>query len=247
MDTLAHRSASTTAAASSSSPSNPYAAMPSLHSADALIVGVTLARSSVRAGLKVLWLLWPAWVWFSVMATANHFWLDIAAGVRVAALARRDPEPRRGILARRAPRDQGRSSARASREPDLHGRRPAAGGRARMQRPRRRRASHAGRADRRRREPVHRGLRRSSTSSTERSWLLLARRRLFVSARSWTSSTARSRASGKGTPFGAFIDSTHRSRRRGVHARLDRARLHAATGTSGASRSRSRRSPAPSS
>jgi hypothetical protein len=27
---------------------------------------------------------WPAWVWFAVMATANHFWLDIAAGVLVA-------------------------------------------------------------------------------------------------------------------------------------------------------------------
>jgi hypothetical protein len=36
---------------------------------------------------KGLWLLWPAWVWFCVMATANHFWLDIAAGVVVAALA----------------------------------------------------------------------------------------------------------------------------------------------------------------
>ena len=67
--------------------SNPYAAMPSLHAADSLIVGITMAlivRSKVAKGL---WLLWPAWVWFCVMATANHFWLDIAAGVVVAALA----------------------------------------------------------------------------------------------------------------------------------------------------------------
>ena len=28
--------------------------------------------------------MWPAWVWFSVMATGNHYWLDIAAGVGVA-------------------------------------------------------------------------------------------------------------------------------------------------------------------
>jgi len=35
----------------------------------------------------VLWLLWPAWVWFSVMATANHFWLDVVAGIGVATLA----------------------------------------------------------------------------------------------------------------------------------------------------------------
>jgi PAP2 superfamily len=67
--------------------SNPYAAMPSLHAADALIVGITLAILVRPIWLKVLWLLWPMWVWFSVMATANHFWLDIAAGVAVAAVA----------------------------------------------------------------------------------------------------------------------------------------------------------------
>jgi membrane-associated phospholipid phosphatase len=66
---------------------NPYAAMPSLHAADALLVGVVLACLVRPLWLKVLWLLWPAWVWFSVMATANHFWLDIAAGVLVASVA----------------------------------------------------------------------------------------------------------------------------------------------------------------
>jgi hypothetical protein len=67
--------------------SNPYAAMPSLHAADALIVGVVLATVVRRRIFKVLWLLWPAWVWFTVMATANHFWLDIVAGIAVAAVA----------------------------------------------------------------------------------------------------------------------------------------------------------------
>jgi membrane-associated phospholipid phosphatase len=67
--------------------SNPYAAMPSLHAADALIVGITLAALSRRWLVRVVWLAWPVWVWFSVMATGNHFWLDIAAGVLVAALA----------------------------------------------------------------------------------------------------------------------------------------------------------------
>ncbi len=66
---------------------NPYAAMPSLHAADALIVGVALALVTRRWWLRTLWLLWPAWVWFSVMATGNHFWLDILAGVAVALLA----------------------------------------------------------------------------------------------------------------------------------------------------------------
>jgi membrane-associated phospholipid phosphatase len=67
--------------------SNPYAAMPSLHSADALIVGVTLAIVSRRWWTRALWLLWPIWVWFSVMATGNHFWLDCVAGIAVALVA----------------------------------------------------------------------------------------------------------------------------------------------------------------
>ena len=67
--------------------SNPYAAMPSLHAADALIVGVTLAILVRPRWLKALWLIWPAWVWFAVMATANHFWLDIAAGIAVVLVA----------------------------------------------------------------------------------------------------------------------------------------------------------------
>jgi membrane-associated phospholipid phosphatase len=67
--------------------SNPYAAMPSLHAADALIVGVCLAAVVRRTWAKVLWLAWPAWVWFAVMATGNHFWLDVVAGVVLAAVA----------------------------------------------------------------------------------------------------------------------------------------------------------------
>ena len=66
---------------------NPYAAMPSLHSADALIIAVTLALVCRHWWTKILWLLWPAWVWFAVMATGNHFWLDILAGIVVAFLA----------------------------------------------------------------------------------------------------------------------------------------------------------------
>ena len=67
--------------------SNPYAAMPSLHAADALIVGVTLAAICRNWIVRLVWLAWPVWVSFSVMATGNHFWLDIAAGWLVACLA----------------------------------------------------------------------------------------------------------------------------------------------------------------
>ena len=66
---------------------NPYAAMPSLHAADALIVGIVLASVTRRWWAKTLWLLWPAWVWFVVMATGNHFWLDVFGGIVVAAVA----------------------------------------------------------------------------------------------------------------------------------------------------------------
>ena len=66
---------------------NPYAAMPSLHAADALIVGLVLFSVCRRWPAKVLWLCWPLWVWFSVMATGNHFWLDVVVGIVVASIA----------------------------------------------------------------------------------------------------------------------------------------------------------------
>jgi hypothetical protein len=66
---------------------NPYAAMPSLHAADALIVAVILVSVSRTWWARALWAIWPAWVWFAVMATGNHFWLDCLAGVVVALVA----------------------------------------------------------------------------------------------------------------------------------------------------------------
>ena len=66
---------------------NPYAAMPSLHAADALIVGYFLFKASRHRWSKALWACWPAWVWFCVMATANHYLLDVVAGIGVALIA----------------------------------------------------------------------------------------------------------------------------------------------------------------
>ena len=68
VDTLAASSAVNHGSGLVELASNPYAAMPSVHSADALIIGFAMAT----------------WVWFSVMATGNHYWLDIAAGIGVA-------------------------------------------------------------------------------------------------------------------------------------------------------------------
>jgi membrane-associated phospholipid phosphatase len=67
--------------------SNPYAAMPSLHAADSLLVGLVMASVVRSRPVKLLWAAWPAWVAFAVMATGNHFWLDILAGYVVAAMA----------------------------------------------------------------------------------------------------------------------------------------------------------------
>jgi membrane-associated phospholipid phosphatase len=83
---------------------NPYAAMPSLHAADALIIGVVLAFVCRRWWARAFWALWPAWVWFAVMATGNHFWLDCVAGMAVALAALAvvyRAELRTGLAARR--------------------------------------------------------------------------------------------------------------------------------------------------
>jgi membrane-associated phospholipid phosphatase len=84
-DTLAEHSA--VSHESVAALANPYAAMPSLHAMDALIVGVTMACLVRSPVARVLWLLWAPWVWFAVMSTGNHYWLDVAAGVLLAGLA----------------------------------------------------------------------------------------------------------------------------------------------------------------
>ncbi len=66
--------------------SNPYAAMPSLHAMDALIVGIVMAGLCRSWAAKALWLAWPAWVAFAVMSTGNHYWLDVLAGFVLAIL-----------------------------------------------------------------------------------------------------------------------------------------------------------------
>jgi len=64
--------------------SNPYAAMPSLHAMDALIVGVVMCGLVRSRFAKALWLAWPAWVAFAVVSTGNHYWLDVVAGIVIA-------------------------------------------------------------------------------------------------------------------------------------------------------------------
>jgi PAP2 superfamily protein len=84
VDTLAQSSAVNHGSGLVELASNPYAAMPSVHAADALIIGFAMATLVKSRWAAILWTLWPTWVWFAVMATGNHFWLDIVAGVGVA-------------------------------------------------------------------------------------------------------------------------------------------------------------------
>jgi membrane-associated phospholipid phosphatase len=66
---------------------NQYAAMPSLHVGWSLLVGLTLAAVASNRVLRFLALLLPGAMALAVVATANHFVLDVVAGVLVVATA----------------------------------------------------------------------------------------------------------------------------------------------------------------
>ena len=66
---------------------NPFAAVPSMHVAFALMIAVPAVFLVRRRVFKVLWSLYPFVVSFVVMVTANHFWLDAALGALVAAVS----------------------------------------------------------------------------------------------------------------------------------------------------------------
>ena len=66
---------------------NPFAAVPSMHVAFALMIAIPAIKLVRHRALKVLWALYPVVVTFVVMVTANHFWLDAALGAVVAALS----------------------------------------------------------------------------------------------------------------------------------------------------------------
>jgi PAP2 superfamily protein len=66
---------------------NPYAAIPSMHVAFSTMIGVTGALISRRAVTRIFWCAYPVVVFWVVVVTANHFWVDGAFGLLVAALA----------------------------------------------------------------------------------------------------------------------------------------------------------------
>lgn len=66
---------------------NPYAAMPSLHTAYAVIIGCAGVLVFAHPILRAIWALYPGLVVFSIIATANHWFLDAAVGAFVALFA----------------------------------------------------------------------------------------------------------------------------------------------------------------
>ena len=66
---------------------NPFAAIPSMHVAFALMLGLTMAQLVRRRWAKVLWWSYAPMVTFVVIATANHWWFDAFLGAAVAAVS----------------------------------------------------------------------------------------------------------------------------------------------------------------
>ena len=66
---------------------NQYAAMPSLHMAWALLVGITTIRIAKTWWLKLAGILLPLLMLVTIVATANHFILDAIVGAALAGLS----------------------------------------------------------------------------------------------------------------------------------------------------------------
>jgi membrane-associated phospholipid phosphatase len=63
---------------------NPYAAVPSMHCAFALMIGGTGVMVCHNRFAKVFWAFWPVLIAWVVIVTANHYWVDAALGWMVA-------------------------------------------------------------------------------------------------------------------------------------------------------------------
>lgn len=66
---------------------NPYAAVPSMHVAFALMIAIPAMKLVGTRWLRYAWAGYPALVTFVVVITANHFWLDAAFGATVAGIS----------------------------------------------------------------------------------------------------------------------------------------------------------------
>lgn len=67
--------------------SNPFAAVPSVHTCFSLIIGSSCFFLVRRPAIRLIWLLYPCLIVFSIVATGNHFWLDAILGAGLAGIA----------------------------------------------------------------------------------------------------------------------------------------------------------------
>jgi hypothetical protein len=66
---------------------NPYAAVPSMHVAFALMIGMPLAVLAKHRAVRWFWTAYPLIVTFVIVMTANHFVFDAVLGALTAACA----------------------------------------------------------------------------------------------------------------------------------------------------------------
>jgi membrane-associated phospholipid phosphatase len=66
---------------------NPYAAVPSMHCAFALMIAVPGFLLSRHVVFKAFWAIYPLLVVWVVIVTGNHYWFDAACGALVAAIS----------------------------------------------------------------------------------------------------------------------------------------------------------------
>jgi hypothetical protein len=66
---------------------NPYAAIPSMHIAFALMIAIPAFKVVRNRVLRHVWLLYPVFMAFVVMSTGNHFWIDALLGAVTAAVS----------------------------------------------------------------------------------------------------------------------------------------------------------------
>ena len=91
---------------------NPYAAMPSMHIAFALMIAIPACSSPAHCGAGV-WGAYPLLVLWVVVVTGNHFWFDAAVGALVAGSPPSSPTACSPARARR----RGRGIPRPQRSP----------------------------------------------------------------------------------------------------------------------------------
>jgi hypothetical protein len=66
---------------------NPFAAVPSMHVAFALMLGLSMASTVQHMWARALWWAYPLMVTFVVIATGNHWWFDAFLGAVTAGLS----------------------------------------------------------------------------------------------------------------------------------------------------------------